>query len=214
MISDRDHLDPGDAALYALGALDEARRLAVERHVRSCAACLRTIGQAEDEVARLAAAQPERPLPAGLTAPLPPRRAAPAAIPAWAALAAALVASAIPSAYFWQQTRTMHRTMQLQAAAVSRLAAAPFRTTAFRGLRPGTSARVMYAPDGSWYVVVVRGALRPMQVAWMHGGERTMLGSAEPQGDVATLYLPRSHRMDRLALMDGQRVVAEATLAY
>lgn len=214
MISDGSHLDAGDAALYALGALDDVRRLAVERHLRGCAACLRRIGEAEDEVARLAAAQPERPLPAGLIAPQPPRKPVPRGVPAWAALAAVLVAAAIPSGYFWQQTQVMHRTMRLQADVVNRLAATPFRTAAFRGMGTGTSARVMYAPDGSWYLVVVRGASRPMQVAWMHAGERTTLGAAEAHGEVAMLYLPQSHRMDRLALMDGPRVVAEATLAY
>jgi hypothetical protein len=28
------------------------------------------------------------------------------------------------------------------------------------------------------------------------------------------LYLPKSHRMNQLALVDGQEVVAEAQLAY
>jgi hypothetical protein len=41
-----------------------------------------------------------------------------------------------------------------------------------------------------------------------------MLGNAVPNGNVAMLYLPKSHRMDRLALMDGDRVVAEATLSW
>ena len=66
----------------------------------------------------------------------------------------------------------------------------------------------MYAPDGSWYVVVIRNATKALDVVWMHDGERSMLGRAMPVGDVSTLYLPKSHRMDTLALMDGDRVVA------
>jgi hypothetical protein len=72
----------------------------------------------------------------------------------------------------------------------------------------------MYAPDGSWYVIVVREASRPLAVIWMHDGQHTMLGSAVPKGNVAMLYLPKSHRMDRLALMDGDRVIAEAALSW
>jgi hypothetical protein len=96
---------------------------------------------------------------------------------------------------------------------MERLAGA-HRSAAFRTLPGNPPADVMYAPDGSWYFVVVRGASRPLAVAWMHDGERTMLGSAIPRGNLAVLYLPKSHRMDRLALMDGTRVIAEATLSW
>jgi hypothetical protein len=72
----------------------------------------------------------------------------------------------------------------------------------------------MYALDGSWYVVVVRNPSKSLSVAWMHDGVHTMLGNAVPNGNVAMLYLPKSHRMDRLALMDGDRIVAEAALSW
>ncbi len=72
----------------------------------------------------------------------------------------------------------------------------------------------MYGTDGTWYVVVVLDPSRPLAVAWMHDGERTMLGSVIPRGNLAMLYLPKSHRMDRLALMDGDRIVAQATLSW
>jgi hypothetical protein len=77
-----------------------------------------------------------------------------------------------------------------------------------------TTAQVAYAANGSWYVVMVRGTSKPLSVAWVHGGERTMLGDAVPHGDMAMLYLPKSHRMDRLALMDGDRIVAQAILSW
>ncbi|HEY1655286.1 MAG TPA: hypothetical protein VGF86_09250 [Candidatus Tumulicola sp.] len=207
------HLNFEDAALYALGAMDEPERRAADRHAAGCDACSRLLGQAEDDVTVLAAAEP-----LASPAPMQPafsRRSPRLRFATALALAAALVLALLPSAFFWQQNRAMHAAMQADAEAVGRLGVpASFRTADFRGLGPGTTARVMYAPDGSWYVVLVRGASRALQVAWMHGTDRTMLGAAEPRGQLAMLYLPKSHRMDRLALMDGGRVVAEAQLAY
>ena len=103
--------------------------------------------------------------------------------------------------------------MLSQSAAMDRLAATAHRTAGFRPPGGALAANVMYAPDGSWYVIVVRGASHALQVAWMHDGAQTMLGDAVPHGRVAMLYLPKSHRMEQLALMDGQRIVAQAQLS-
>ena len=176
--------------------------------------------EAEMHVATLAAAEPQYRAPAGFAAPaLPERaRAKPRPRPAWfapaLAFAAVLVFGFVPSLYMWEQNRAMHDAMVAQNAAITQLAAGPFRTASFASMSDGSEAHVMYAPDGSWYVVLVRGAKRALQVAWMHDGQRTMLGSAQPHGDMAMLYLPRSHRMDQLALVDGPTVIAEAQLAY
>jgi len=209
-----DHLDAADAALYALGCLDDRARHAIDQHAAGCDACSRLLGTAESDVAVLAAAEPAYPLPERLARAPWPARVRTAAWPAWAALAAALALALVPSAFFWRQNQAMHAGMTADSAAMDRLAASDFRTAPFRGMSPGSAARVMYAPDGSWYVVLVRGASRALQVAWMHDGRRTMLGAAHLHGEVAMLYLPKSHRMDRLALLDGERVVAEAQLAY
>jgi hypothetical protein len=142
-----------------------------------------------------------------------PRRAS-ASMWSYAALAAALVIGLLPSAYLWSENRRMHDAMSEQSAAIYRLAATEHRTTGFRGGFTPMGAAVMYPPDGSWYVVVVRNAAKTLGVAWMHDGERTMLGEAVPHGNLAMLYLPKSHPMDRLALMDGDRIVAEATLSW
>ncbi|MGA7246578.1 MAG: hypothetical protein WBW89_02380, partial [Candidatus Cybelea sp.] len=130
------------------------------------------------------------------------------------ALAAALLVGLLPSAYFWSENRRIHATMLAQNAVVERLAGAPHRMTNFHPMQAGPAADVVYAPDGSWYLVVVRDADKALDVAWMHDGERTMLGRVVPRGNLAMLYLPKSHRMDRLALVDGGRVVAEATLSW
>jgi hypothetical protein len=134
--------------------------------------------------------------------------------PSIAAIAAAFLIGVLPSAYLWERNRAMQDAMLYESAAMDRLAATAHRTAAFRGPGGVLAANVAYAPDGSWYVIVVRGASHALRVAWMHDGAQTMLGEAVPHGRVAMLYLPKSHRMEQLALMDGQRIVAQATLRY
>jgi len=213
-VSEHEHVGE-NAELYALGALDDFTRTAIDRHGAGCLECTRLLGSAEEHVARMAAAEPSRELPAILRQRL--RLHAPSARagwPAWTALAAALLLATVPSAYFWQQTRVLHEAMSVHADAMDRLAGSSVRSATFTPMTGGATARVMYAPDGSWYVVLVRGASAALDVAWMHDGRRTMLGTARSYGDLAMLYLPKSHRMDQLALVDGPRVVAEAQLAF
>ena len=212
------------AALYALGALSDDERAAIDAHLRECSACAKEVAAAEDDVALIVSSEPQRTPPAALDARIDRlvQTRTVAALgrsrrPAWpyaAAMAAALLLGLLPSAYFWSQNRTMHGAMLAQSNAMGRLASAPHETAHFRTTSASPPAEVMYALDGSWYVVVVRSASKPLAVAWMHDGNRTMLGKAVPAGNVAMLYLPRSHRMDRLALMDGDRVVAVATLSW
>lgn len=212
------------AALYALGALDEHERSTVERHVARCTTCAAALSQAAEDVTTLALAQPQHAPPAEFDVritpianphnviPLVPRTRRTTWSPFLAAAAALLIAI-LPSAYLWQENRAMHEAMVASADAMARVASSPHRTVAFTGM-PGSDARVMYAPDGSWYCVIVRGARSALHVAWMHDGEQTMLGTAQRHGDVAFLYLPKSHRMDSLALMDGERVVGQAQLVF
>lgn len=209
------HLDAGDAALHALGALDDVRRREIERHAARCEACARALAQAEDAVATMAAAQPQyaaTDMPAVIPVPHP-RRAIPRAAWRWP-LAAAFALAVVSTGYLWQQNRAMQTAMTRDEQIVARINEGPYRTARFHGMPGGTEARVMYAADGSWYVVLVRGATRALSVAWMHDGKATMLGDARPHEGLATLYLAKSHRMDRLALMNGPQVVAEAELAY
>ncbi len=195
-----------DAALYALGLLDEHEQERVDEHVATCKACALLLAQAYDDVAVMAAAQPQLEMPRQRV----PLRAAMRWRPTVAALAAAVVLAFIPSAYLYQENRAMHQAMQADAEAMARVASTPHHVAEFSG----TSANVMYGADGSWYCVVVRGAKKPMDVAWMHGGRQTMLGTAVPHGNVAILYLPRSHRMDQLALLADDRMVGQARLAF
>lgn len=204
------------ADLYAIGALDDAERLTVERHVAGCQQCTLLLAQAEDTVAEMESVRTQHRPPEQLQRRI--RAMTQRSQLRWQsfipAVAAAVVLGLLPSAYFWEQNRTMNETMLANAGAMSRLASTPHRSAAFTEMSDGSAASVMYGPDGSWYVVLVRGTSHALSVAWMHDGRRTMLGTAMPLGDVAMLYLPKSHRMDRLALMDGERVVAQAQLAY
>jgi hypothetical protein len=210
------------AELYALGALDEMERAAVDAHLRDCPSCAAFVASAERDVALIASMESrhrappelqrriERLIDSGALPPVPETRRR-----AWApvAIAAALVIGLLPSAYLWSANRAMHDEMLAQNAAIARLASA-HRTATFRSMPGGPPADVSYGMDGSWYVVVVRGNPKPFGVVWMHGAQRTMLGMAVPRGNMAMLYLPKSHRMDRLALMDGDRIVAQASLSW
>ena len=208
------------AELYALGALDDGERNAVDAHAQDCASCAASIASAERDVALIASMESRRRAPPELANQIEQIVGSRVAIlrpRAWAlpaTLAAALVAGLLPSFYFWRESREIHGAMLAQSAAIERVATAPHRTTAFRPMPGGPPAEVMYAMDGSWYVVVVRDSARPLAVVWMHGGQQTMLGTAVPRGRIAMLYLPRSHPMDRLALMDGDRIVAQAALPW
>ena len=76
-----------DAALYALGILDEVSRRRIEAHVVSCDTCARELGEAEMQVATLAAAEPQYRPPASFAAPAAPQaaRPKPRARPSWTA---------------------------------------------------------------------------------------------------------------------------------
>jgi len=198
-----------DAALYALGALDESQRDACDLHASACPACAQLLGQACDDVTAMVEADgvPTAALPVHV-----PRPAGPGAF--WPALAAVILVALLPASMLYRQNAAITAQLSQEDAMIARLASGDHRTAAFGPMPSGHVARVMYGPAGSWYVVMVQGARQPMQVAWMHDGEKTMLGTTRSLGNVAMLYLPQSHRMEKLALMDGDEVVAEANLTY
>ncbi len=197
------------AALYALGILERAEQRNADEHLTHCEACRRLLAQAEADVAAMAAAQPQLEPPAALRAPQTQTRRLPQT-GVWLAVAAAVVIAVLPSGYLLEQNLAMHQTELADAQVMSRLASGPHRTAAFAG----TDAQVMYAPDGSWYCIIIRGATAPLHVMWPHDGTQTMLGTAMPHGDIALLYLPKSHRMDQLSLMKDGQVVGQALLVF
>lgn len=209
------------AELYALGALDDSERAAIDEHLRGCTTCAQLLAKAERDVALIASMEPQLAAPHDLQARVeralqnrPQPRNRPQLWTYAMAIAAAIAIAFLPSLYLWSQTEALHRATLAQTAAMERLAGAPHRMARFRTMPGMPPAEVVYAADGSWYLVLVHGAAKTLSVAWMHDGTKTMLGDAVPNGHLASLYLPKSHRMDRIALMDGDRVVAEATLNW
>ena len=201
-----DHI--GDnAALYALGMLDESESLAVLQHAASCDACSRLLAQAEDDVAAMAAAQTQLEPPAVLR-PLRPRVTRRAWSAPALAFAAALVIALLPMGYLVNENRAMHDSVAY-ADAVERMVNSPHKQVAFKG----TDAMVMYGNDGSWYCIFARGA-KAFHVAWLHDGQQTMLGEMVTHGDVAMLYLPKSHKMNQLAIMSDGQVLSTANLVF
>ncbi|HTZ54108.1 MAG TPA: zf-HC2 domain-containing protein [Candidatus Acidoferrum sp.] len=197
------------AALYALGILDPREARAAEEHLLGCDACRRLLAQAQADVTAMAAAQEQLEPPT--------RERAPVVRPVtfglnrmWLAAAAAFAIAILPAGYLFEQNLAMHQAMLADEQAMARIAASPHRSVAFSGM----DAHVMYGPDGSWYCIVIRGASAPLHVVWPHDGTRTMLGTAVPHGDVALLYLPKSHRMDQLTLMQDDREVGQAQLVF
>lgn len=197
------------AALYALGILEPDEQRTAEEHLTHCDACRRLLAQAEADVAAMAAAQPQLEAPVRLRAPRTQARRLPRA-GMWLAVAAAVAIAVLPTGYLLVQNLAMHQTELADAQAMARLATGPHRTAMFTG----TDAAVMYAPDGSWYCIIIRGASAPLHVMWPHDGTQTMLGTAMPHGDIALLYLPKSHRMDQLSLMRDGHVVGQAQLVF
>lgn len=202
------------AALYALGLLEPPETRAIDAHVAVCEACAQALARAYDDVAAAASAQPQYAAPASLGARVAglwaPKKGG-GSLRQLAAMAALVAIALLPAAFLLQREQTMHRAMLADAGLFARMASGPHRMVAFTG---DADAKVVYAKDGSWYGVIVRGAARPLRLVWMHDGQRSVLGPLQPRGDLAMIYLPESHRMERLALADGDRVVAEAKLAF
>lgn len=207
-----------DAALYALGVLTNAEVQRVDEAARVCDTCAAALATAFDDVTALAEAdvQFETPPGFGPMRDAPPQHRAFARnprmfVPVWLATAAAIVIGVMPSLYFYGQNRAMHDAMSMEQQAFTRVMSEPHRTVAFAG----SDARVMYAPDGSWYCVVINGERVPMHVMWPHDGTQTDLGATKVAGATGMLYLPKSHRMGELQLVaDDGSIMGKATLVF
>lgn len=210
-----------DAELYAVGALEEARAEFVERHVASCTECASRLDEAQNTIADVAAGQPLFEPSSQLRDRLRASVAPPAAQAAqhWGliglAFAAALAIAFIPTWLAVDRTRVATAMMQQDERALARIAAAPaFNRAVFMSQNHPTGAKVLYGSNGDWYYVVVMHPKPGMQVAYVHDGRMEMLGNVAMHGESGSLYLPVNHKMDELALLEGNTVVASAHLVY
>ncbi|HZZ65455.1 MAG TPA: zf-HC2 domain-containing protein [Candidatus Baltobacteraceae bacterium] len=215
-----EHIDE-DAELYAVGALDDTRAEFVERHVAGCSACAQRLDEAQNTVADVAAGQPLfepslqlRDRLRASVAPAPVRAAQHWGL-AGLAFAAALAIAFIPTWVAVDRTRVVTAMIQQDERALARIAAAPaFNRAVFMAQNRPAGAKVLYGPRGDWYYVVVMHPRPGMQVAYVHDGRMEMLGNVAMHGESGTLYLPVNHKMDQLALLEGNTVVASAHLVY
>ncbi|MHB8462818.1 MAG: hypothetical protein ACYDA1_09235, partial [Vulcanimicrobiaceae bacterium] len=182
-----------------------------------CDACAKRIGEAEALALLMIEAdqQISVQLPRPKSATIIPLRARRFSLREFSlATAAALIIGILPTSYFGMKMTHMSAAMQAQNQLVARLASNQYRRVAFAGDANSPAGHVMYANDGSWYYVVVDEASRPLRVAWQHNGVDHILGNVAPSGNRAVLYLAQSTKMDSLALMDGNTIVASAKLAF
>lgn len=214
-----DHIDE-NAELYVLGSLDDLERLRVERHVAQCAECAARVHEAEHAVASLAEALPSHTAPKTLQERLkrsihPPQRRSALWRSIPAAVAAALLLAFIPTWVAVDRSRHAIVAMRQDEQALAKLASSPFHRAQFMSpQKQPMDAKVLYGMHGDWYYVVVMHPKPDMQVAYVHDGKMEMLGSVAMHGESGTLYLPVNHKMDDLALLEGDKVVADAHLAY
>jgi hypothetical protein len=212
------------AELYALGALDDIESARVRRHAAACTECAARLSDAEETVAAMAEdrAVPLHAVPPALTrrvqssvgrasgsSPLSKYRAF------VAVAAAAVVLTFVPT--WFALHGAAPAPMRQDEAALARIAAAgtqvnhaQFMVTRSKAM----DAKVLYGPRGDWYYIVVMHPRAGMQIAYVHGGHMDVLGTVSAHGDSGTLYLPVNHKMDELAILEGDRVLADAHLVY
>jgi hypothetical protein len=209
------------AELYAIASLDRDERERVEHHVAMCTACAQRLQVAEQSVADIAAGEPLYE-PSSLLAqrlreslPARPRDRVQHAWPLLLAAAAALAIAFIPTWVAVDRSRSVSLAMVQDERALARIASVPaFNRAVFMSKNRPAGAKVLYGSRGDWYYVVVMHPKPGMQVAYVHDGRMDRLGSIAMHGDSGSLYLPVNHKMDELALLQGDTVVANAHLVY
>jgi hypothetical protein len=217
-----EHLDE-IAELYALGSLDDAVRERADLHAQTCAQCRARLGQAEAAVAAMLKLEPQHHAPVALRerlrSALEVGRTASRSVPSrrggMSAVAAAVVILLLPLGYVVRQNMAMHGAMSANAAVMARLADPSTSHVAFAPMHGAPiSARVYYSGAGDWYCVLVAHPQHPLQVAYVRDD-----GSMETIGNVSMdatgmAVMPIHHQMRKLALLDGNTVVAEAELSF
>jgi hypothetical protein len=187
-----------NAELYAVGALDEAERAAVDAHIAGCAECLRRVGEAEETVLALergadsASQRSHRPALSPIVARL---------VPIWwvplAAAAALIIGMLVP------------RSAPQSDRAMLAMIGSHFSHAQFAG--SGPPAKVLYARDRSWYYVIVSGA-HHYRVFGRRDGKQSFLGVTAPRGKTNELFVNRPARYDVIELRRGVTTLESAQI--
>jgi hypothetical protein len=217
------------AELYALGVLEPAEAAQVDAHAAGCASCLRRLGEAEDSVTAMmrldAQSQPSDALRARMRRAVAPHDALRVARPVrtrplWLPMAAAVAIALLPAGYLLRQNMAQRDALRAAAstntAIVAQLARGPLHMVNFTSAKNvPVDARVMYDHAGSWYCVIVKHPLHAMDVVYVRSdGSMEKIGKISMQGDMGVAVMPIPHKMDKLALLDGHAIVAEALLVF
>jgi anti-sigma factor RsiW len=211
------HLED-DVELYALGLCDDDARRRIERHAAECASCAGRMAQALEAGASLASALP-RYLPSSALA----RRIADAQAGAQPRLqplrlpwrvAAAFAAACVLTLAGVGQERSWERARAEQTALRAIVASHFLHRSLTRTTDLAPSAKVLYAPDGSWIYLLVNRPAERIDVEARIGGARRILGHLARADGVVTLFVRDPGRIDALELRDAGGLEAFAELAY
>lgn len=226
------HLDD-DAELYALGLTERVRDAEIEAHLARCGDCRARVVAAEAAAAALAAALP--PMPAADASPQrsaeAPRPVALAAAPRrawWPALAsAAALVFAATTAFEGFSAHAASSRLARTDVALAAIASSHFGHTTLTSA-PGVVAKALYARDGAWCYVLATGAPRGAHVVLRTGTSSRDVGALEATapnagavdagsggaGAPATLFVRAPGRVDEVAVVVDERVVAYGKPAY
>ncbi|MBD5635560.1 MAG: zf-HC2 domain-containing protein, partial [Candidatus Eremiobacteraeota bacterium] len=213
------HVDE-DAELYALGALDAAEALAVERHLAACMACQERVDAALLVVASFAATLPaaepsahlgER-LEAGRRRWKRGRDATGAGTGVRGLAVAAVLALALVG--LGMQTLDTRKREAAVDVALATIAGSHFKhVTATATPAVDIVTKVLYASDGSWVFVIARGnAVGGLRAYVRSGTSETDLGSLVVTGSSASLLVRTRQRIRSIAVKRGASDGARATL--
>lgn len=194
-----DHIGE-NAELYALGLLDVPEVAALDAHVRTCAACARRVGEAEETLLALERrGSPTRP-PANLDARMRFGRPALSAR-AWASIAAAFVVGLLSSALLFRGTPSP------RDAATVAMIESHFNHAQFAG--SGPSAKVIYARDHAWLYVIVH-ARHSYDVYALNGTQARRIGATQGYASTSEAFITNPGALDALQLREGSTVVETA----
>lgn len=195
-----------DAELYALGALTDRERRAVDEHVRACDACASQLGEAEAAVA--AAIVPAAPGPSldrrlrtAFAAPLPWARIAPL-------LAACFVLGLIPFFTLLPGRRANSQ----HDLAIAAMVNSHFAHVPFTALAPSApKAKLLYGRGVSGWRFIVVQTNRAYRVRGILDGRETDFGVLQVSGESGELFVAQTHARS-FRLYDGSREVSRADI--
>ena len=196
-----------DAELFALGLLDDQERARVEAHAAACAACSERLGRAEAVVAELVTAYRATPAvsrPLGERSPL-----ARTAIASAVALALGVTLASLV------QTRHLQARLSADDAVLATLVTSHFNHAQFSAnVRDAPPAKLLNARGGEWLFVIVDRPADDLHVVARREGRSIDLGTLQPNGKTATLFVRDPGMLQRVELERRGAVIEAATPSY